>query len=163
MCAGFATRATKNGIDITNQFISEVVLKGKIFYIAGPITGITDYQSAFHAAAMFLREQGAVVLNPAVLPEGLKSHDAYMRITLAMLAEADAIAFLPGWLASKGSRMEHIRANELELPEYELELHSSGMMVESIRPMEKLSDVNCADLIALHQVLEHTKRLWSPV
>lgn len=137
-------------------------MKGTVVYIAGPITGVADYQTAFKAAEIYLLQHGAIVLNPAVLPEGLSSHDAYMRITLAMLAEADAIAFLPGWLASKGSRMEHIRANELELPAYEIALHSSGMMVEGIRPMPKLTDVNCADLIALHQVLEHTKRLWSP-
>lgn len=134
-------------------------LRNKVVYIAGPITNDPDYEVKFGRAAFHLKLKLGVtaVLNPAVLPSGLKSHDAYMRITLAMLAEADAVVFLPDWLSSKGSRMEHIRANELQLPEYELLLHEDS---EELKPLAKLTDANCADLIALHQVLEHTSRLW---
>lgn len=42
-------------------------------YIAGPMTGIPDYnRPAFNEYAAKLVEQGHTVLNPATLPDGLE-------------------------------------------------------------------------------------------
>ena len=80
------------------------VHKGKI-YIAGPITGVPDYQARFLEAKWALEKQGYIVLNPAELPEGMTPAD-YMRICLAMLDVADGIYMLPGWENSLGASTE---------------------------------------------------------
>jgi len=137
-------------------------MKGTVIYIAGAISGVKNYRQRFGAAENLLTDLGAVVLNPAVLPEGLSGHDAYMRITLAMLAEAQAVAFLPCWLGSKGARMEHIRAIELGLACYELEAETiDGQLVcTDLKAMPTLQDLHSTDLVALHQVLERSKQVW---
>ena len=75
-------------------------------YIAGKIAGDPEYKRKFLAAHMEQRNEGHIVLNPAHLPEGMKSAD-YMRICLAMIDSADMVAFLPGWELSAGAWIEH--------------------------------------------------------
>lgn len=74
-------------------------------YIAGKITGNENYRAEFAEAEEKLRELGHIPLNPAVLPEGLEKAD-YMRICLAMLDSADAIALLLSWTRSDGAAIE---------------------------------------------------------
>nr|DAL51002.1 MAG TPA_asm: N-deoxyribosyltransferase [Caudoviricetes sp.] len=75
-------------------------------YIAGKITGDPYYRAKFAQAERALTAAGHIVLNPAVLPEGMGKAD-YMRICLAMLDSADAIGLLHGWGNSPGARIEH--------------------------------------------------------
>ena len=75
-------------------------------YIAGKITGQADYREKFAKAERALTAAGHIVLNPAVLPEGMGKAD-YMRICLAMLDSADAIGLLHGWGRSPGARIEY--------------------------------------------------------
>lgn len=74
-------------------------------YIAGKITGNPNYHEEFAAAERKVRALGYIPLNPAVLPEGLEKAD-YMRICLAMLDSADAIAPLRSWTHSDGAAIE---------------------------------------------------------
>ena len=74
-------------------------------YIAGKITGNENYKAEFAEAEEKLRALGHIPLNPAVLPEGLEKAD-YMRICLAMLDSADAIALLLNWVGSPGASIE---------------------------------------------------------
>ena len=74
-------------------------------YIAGKITGNPNYREEFAAAERKVRALGDIPLNPAVLPEGLEKAD-YMRICLAMLDSADAIAPLRSWTHSDGAAIE---------------------------------------------------------
>lgn len=74
-------------------------------YIAGPMKGDPNYKTKFDAAESYLAWKGWTVLNPAVLPQGLKPH-AYMPICLAMLNAADAICALTGSKFSQGATLE---------------------------------------------------------
>lgn len=74
-------------------------------YIAGKITGDPEYRKKFASAQEELERQGYIVLNPALLPEGMATSD-YMRICMAMLDTADVVFFLPGWVDSEGAKLE---------------------------------------------------------
>lgn len=77
-------------------------------YIAGPMTGIEDFNyPAFNAAAATLRARGWQVENPAENPAPpSREWLDYMRMAVAQLAHCDSVVLLPGWEASKGARVE---------------------------------------------------------
>lgn len=74
-------------------------------YIAGKITGDTGYQEKFRRAQKLLEAEEFVVLNPAVMAEGMRPAD-YMRICFAMMDSADIVAFLPDYEQSRGAQLE---------------------------------------------------------
>lgn len=74
-------------------------------YIAGKITGDSTYREKFCKAQMCLEGEGFIVLNPAMLPDGMRTSD-YMRICFAMIECADVVAFLPDYIQSRGARLE---------------------------------------------------------
>lgn len=77
-----------------------------IVYIAGPMKGKPENnRPAFAEAQRQLEEMGCIVLNPAVLPDGMPA-DAYMPICIAMVEQADAVYCLPGWVDSLGATIE---------------------------------------------------------
>ena len=80
-------------------------------YIAGPVTGRTDYEEKFKAAEDMLELHGMEPLNPvkAGLVEGWEYRD-YINRGLRMLMEADMIYMLPGWEKSPGARLERLYA-----------------------------------------------------
>lgn len=78
-----------------------------IIYLAGKMTGLSDFGHAhFMAAEMALSQVGHSVLNPAALPSDLP-RESYLPITLAMLNAADAIFMLTGWVYSEGATVEY--------------------------------------------------------
>ncbi|WP_406706607.1 DUF4406 domain-containing protein [Sodalis sp.] len=97
--------------------IQDTDMQTKVIYIAGPMTGKPDFnRTAFSLAAVRLSAQGAIPLNPAILPEGLSEAD-YMRIGLAMLQLqcAYGIYLLDGWQDSAGACAEVALAKKLGL------------------------------------------------
>lgn len=86
-------------------------------YIAGPMTGMPENNyPAFNEAAAMLRAQGYQVENPAEnTPPACGTWQGYMRLALAQLAKCDTIYILPGWMNSKGARMEARNAYDLGL------------------------------------------------
>lgn len=74
-------------------------------YIAGKITGESDYKIKFAEAQREFEKQGYTVLNPTWMPQGMQPAD-YMRICFAMIDTADVVAFLPGFSQSPGARLE---------------------------------------------------------
>lgn len=90
-------------------------------YIAGPMTGLPDYNyPAFHEAARLLREAHPdwTVINPAENFGGDQSlpWDHYLRHAIQQVASADMICLLPGWSKSKGALLEYGVAHGLDLP-----------------------------------------------
>lgn len=102
-------------------------------YIAGPMRGIKDFNfPAFFAAEEKLKSIGFEVFNPARKDEerhgvgmlksdtgneddvvksvGFNLREALYIDTKFICLEADAIALLPGWEASKGAVAEHALA-----------------------------------------------------
>ena len=74
-------------------------------YIAGKIFGDTAYLEKFKLAERAITEQDHIVLNPAILPEGMRPAD-YMRICMAMMESADVVAFLHDYEQSRGAQLE---------------------------------------------------------
>ena len=93
-----------------------------IVYIAGPMSGLPQHNyPAFNRAEEKLAALGYTVLNPVhvdLLNDTGKPQawDWYMRKTIAMLVEADAVALLEGWQKSTGARLEKHIALELNMP-----------------------------------------------
>lgn len=74
-------------------------------YIAGKITGDSEYKKKFQIAQNDFENHGHIVLNPATLPDGMTTSD-YMRICFSMMECADVVAFLPDFRQSKGAMLE---------------------------------------------------------
>lgn len=92
-----------------------------IVYIAGPMAGIAeDNANAFAAAEKRLKALGMVVINPTVLPKGLR-HESYMPICLSMIDACDAVVLLPGWGRAAGAQIEekYAKAQGKTVAEYE--------------------------------------------
>jgi hypothetical protein len=77
----------------------------RVVFLSGAISSDNGYQDKFTYASITLQRMGYVVLNPALLPDGLQ-HDQYLRITLAMLHEADGVCAFNDWAESDGARVE---------------------------------------------------------
>jgi len=79
-------------------------------YIAGPMTGLPDYNyPKFHSMESLLREMGfRNILNPADIAGGETGYyyGYYIRESLKMIAKADIVVFLDGWENSKGANLE---------------------------------------------------------
>ncbi len=85
-------------------------------YIAGPMTGIADFNKPmFDAAAHMLRRQGHEVFNPADEDADIVYRDAMKKDTNWICDEAEAIYMLPGWEHSPGAFTEWALGRSLRL------------------------------------------------
>ena len=89
-----------------------------IIYIAGPMTGLKDFnRDSFYLAELALKEQGHEVRNPACLPTDWSHYEDYVEVSLAMLGQCEAVVFLPGSGESKGAQIERVFAERRAIPD----------------------------------------------
>lgn len=85
-------------------------------YISGAISGRepNEVRKEFERVEKLLTSLGLEVVNP--LANGLTDDhtwEEHMRADLHLLLECDKVAVLPGWVESKGARLEVFVASEL--------------------------------------------------
>lgn len=121
-------KTNQHGMSVRDQMIdyaeryTVIDLSGRRVYIAGPMTGIAELnRPAFFAAEEYLKGQGAIVMNPAVLPDGFEHHQ-YMKIAIPMLMQCEVAAFLPGWQESKRARAAFTRSHAFALTQVALDM-----------------------------------------
>ena len=78
---------------------------GKV-YIAGKITGLTNYKELFDIAAKELNSKGYATMNPSLMTGGFE-WDEYMHVYFAMIDVCTTCYFLSNWKYSKGAKLEH--------------------------------------------------------
>jgi hypothetical protein len=90
-------------------------------YIAGPMTGLPDYNyPAFAAASDALAAAGYEPVSPAgELIDGWEWHH-YLRRALQQMLTCEGVALLPGWELSRGARIEKRLAHDLCMPVWQL-------------------------------------------
>lgn len=78
-------------------------------YISGPMSGNDNYLNEFLQATQTIRSAGHIPVNPAALETVFPDADReeYLKFDLALLAECDAVYFLPGWRESRGANREY--------------------------------------------------------
>lgn len=79
----------------------------KRVYIAGPITGVQDFEENFARAERALRDMGYEPVNPCSpgQVEGFTYKD-YIDRGFSLLMSCDGIVMLPGFMDSKGAALE---------------------------------------------------------
>ena len=90
-------------------------------YIAGPMTGLSDFNyPAFFAAERALQAIGHSPINPARKAgrDGCNTWLDFMRAALHDLADSDGVALLDGWQNSRGAAIELRTADSLLLPAF---------------------------------------------
>ena len=96
-------------------------------YIAGPMTGLPQYNyPLFDAVEQALTQAGHSVFNPAAIGRVhgfAKPYGFYLRESLQMMLECNAIAMLPGWKQSRGASLEYTIATALQFLEVQLPGH----------------------------------------
>lgn len=91
-------------------------------YISGPVSGVKNYQKAFHKAEDILEGNGHVAISPIAvkaLQSSVYSWSDAMKICITLMEKCDAVMFLDGWEFSVGARIEHAWAQRIGLPVYE--------------------------------------------
>jgi hypothetical protein len=116
-------------------------------YIAGPMTGIQDYNAhTFNKAEKAIQGIVEEVINPHnpddIDEEGKAnySREYYIRRAAKQVSEAEMIVMLPLWEISSGARMELRIACEIDMPVYKFKFQKQETPgIEPVSfPKEKL-------------------------
>jgi hypothetical protein len=87
-------------------------------YVAGPVTGTTDYFERFVAGCVEVRELGHEPVSPVHSGDDGPTGDNWLHYTkrgIRELLQCDGIYCLRDWHQSRGARIEHFIADALGL------------------------------------------------
>jgi hypothetical protein len=84
-------------------------------YIAGKVTGESEYKEKFDRAERWLRLAGYDVCNPTDYGLEDTSWNDAMRFLIPKLLECDGVAMLPDWRKSRGAILEVAIAERVEM------------------------------------------------
>lgn len=85
-------------------------------YVCGPMTGLPEFNhTAFDAETARLRALGYEVVSPAEINPNGGTWQECMKKDIAELMTCDVLAKLPGWIDSRGARLEILLAQQLEI------------------------------------------------
>jgi len=112
----------------------------KKIYIAGPISGVPDFEDRFDVTAEMLRELGYDVVNPIDIARRICSalgdcpfdnvpYQTYLKADIGELIYCNTIYMLKGWENSKGAKLEHEIAQALGI--YIIYEINSGWLYEN--------------------------------
>ena len=96
----------------------EVIMKKTKVYISGKITGLelSEAMAIFEAKERELCEAGHEVINPfKIHGTEQKTWEGYMLTDIEHLFGCHEIHMLPNWKQSKGARIEHAIAEQMEM------------------------------------------------
>lgn len=118
-------------------------------YIAGKITGDSDYKSKFGEAQKILEERGYEVENPATLPERPDwEYEDYMKECYRMQQTCSATYLLPDWVDSKGAKREEVQAQKLKHEIYysidDVPVHEKKIIIVDEDTLEQMV-LKCTD------------------
>lgn len=107
------------------------------WYLAGPMTGLPEYNfPQFAAAKRDLEECGFDILSPHEIdhgetPEtrGSLHYTEYLRAGFKMLLECRGIIMLPNWTKSRGAVAEFNLAVSLDMPVMQYDPGNGGLTV----------------------------------
>lgn len=109
-------------------------------YIAGPITGVTDFKARFERAKLEVVQLGYAPVSPCDIVKGFEDTGseeiwlACMKLDIPALLQCDGIYLLRGWENSRGARLEKLIADGLGLTIlYQEEGESNGNRNDSQR------------------------------
>lgn len=109
-------------------------------YIAGPMTGIPEYnRPAFFNTARDLRAAGYPVLNPARRePDPDWTWQDYMRAAIRDIANSDGVATLRNWGHSPGAKVEVALAVGIRLPVFPASWWLEHAPEQDVNTLERL-------------------------
>jgi hypothetical protein len=96
--------------------VEDSIAVGSKIYISGPISGLDEgkVKTNFDDAEEFLTSVGMIPVNPNNIPDG-PDWNYFMRESIKLLMDVEAIFMLDGWNNSKGSQIERYLAKHLDM------------------------------------------------
>lgn len=100
---------------VTYLRIKARILKKKLWYISGEVTGDPTFRGKFRTTERALKQRGILALNPVKYERNGKEWAWYLKRDLRKLTYCYGIVQLADWTSSRGSMVEYSTALKLEM------------------------------------------------
>ena len=100
---------------VTFVRIKARLLRKKLWYISGEVTGDPYFRGKFRTTEWALKQHGLVVLNPVKYERNGKAWAWYLKRDIRKLTYCYGVIQLADWSTSRGSMAEYSTAIKLEM------------------------------------------------